>query len=148
VRPGGGRAKGAAFERWVAIQLRTLFPEARRGYQYRGGVEMPDVIGVDGWRIECKVGRPAKQPLEALAQCENDAMEHEASGGRMTRKVAVCKQDRQEPTATVRLYAVWNDCPSEWAMIPVTMSFGDWLMLLRKEGRAWDTQSSDRTDRR
>lgn len=48
------RRKGHAFERWCAIRLRALFPNARRGIgQARSGGEVADLEGTPYW-VECK----------------------------------------------------------------------------------------------
>jgi Holliday junction resolvase len=48
------RNKGKAGEREVVLLLkRAGFMDARRGYQYRDGDEMPDVVGVPWW-VEVK----------------------------------------------------------------------------------------------
>lgn len=49
------RTKGHAFERWVAIQLRKVFPEAKRQLEY----QISDCVGVDlantgDYKIQCK----------------------------------------------------------------------------------------------
>tara|TARA_R110002020_G_scaffold8918_1_gene35776 strand:- start:74 stop:586 length:513 start_codon:yes stop_codon:yes gene_type:complete len=50
------RNKGAAFERWVANQLKVHWPSARRrgNAQADGRRLESDVEGVPGWSIECK----------------------------------------------------------------------------------------------
>lgn len=54
MKPGGQRRKGHDFERRVARDLREIWPEAKRGFQSRGGTkEAPDVDGTD-YYIECK----------------------------------------------------------------------------------------------
>jgi len=52
------RRKGANGERELAKTLRLLFPasEIRRGQQYSGGPESPDVTGLAGLHLECKRG--------------------------------------------------------------------------------------------
>lgn len=92
MRPGGSRAKGAAFERRIAKALSKVFPNARRGFQYRGGGDAPDIIDCGPWAIECKVGRPAKNPEDALAQCEADAAKR---GDHTSLCVAICQEDRR-----------------------------------------------------
>jgi Holliday junction resolvase len=49
------RAKGKAGELELAAVLREHgFGEARRGAQYSGSNESPDVVGLPGYHIECK----------------------------------------------------------------------------------------------
>lgn len=126
MKPGGGRAKGHAFERWCATRLREIYPDAKRGLQGRGGAEAPDV-DIPQWWVECKVGLPARYHIDALAQAERDAIE---SGDKRV-PVAVCKLDRREPTATMRLSALWG-APTADPLngIAVTMHFADWLAIV------------------
>jgi hypothetical protein len=118
VKPGGGRAKGHSWERAVANIFRAAGYQARRGLQSRDGSEAPDVI-VDGltWWIEAKCGGPARDPVAALEQAER------ASPG--VAAVAICKRDRCEPTATVRLcnLAIEGRCGD----LRVTMSLDDFV---------------------
>lgn len=48
------RAKGKRGELALAKILRDHGFDARRGVQYHGGAESPDVIGLPGVHIECK----------------------------------------------------------------------------------------------
>lgn len=48
------RAKGAAYEREVANDLRARGYQARRGQQHAGGPDSPDVVGLPGYHIEAK----------------------------------------------------------------------------------------------
>ena len=48
------RTKGAAGERELARLLREKGYGCRRGVQYHGGADSPDVIGLPGIHIECK----------------------------------------------------------------------------------------------
>lgn len=48
------REKGKKGERELAKILRDYGFNARRGVQYHGGADSPDVIGMDGIHIECK----------------------------------------------------------------------------------------------
>jgi hypothetical protein len=47
------RRIGQVFEREAAKLLQVCFPDAERGYQYRGGDEQPDVDGTPFW-VEAK----------------------------------------------------------------------------------------------
>jgi hypothetical protein len=62
--PINSRRKGCAGERELAHRLEDLgFPGCRRGQQFRGGPDSPDVIGVQGAHIECKrVKRAGRLP--------------------------------------------------------------------------------------
>lgn len=101
------RRKGHAFERWVARELRKLWPQARRGYQSRGGgAEASDVEGTP-FHVECKRGkRPS--PRAALEQAKAD------TDGRPV--VCVIKDDRAEPF--------------------VVMRWGEWVELV-KQAKGW-----------
>lgn len=48
------RNKGKVGEREVAELLRQAGYPARRGVQYQGGADSPDVVGLGGVHIECK----------------------------------------------------------------------------------------------
>jgi hypothetical protein len=48
------RAKGKTGELELAAFLRERGYEARRGQQFHGGADSPDVIGLPGVHVECK----------------------------------------------------------------------------------------------
>lgn len=48
------RAKGKRGELELAKALREHGYDARRGVQYQGGTDSPDVVGIPGFHIECK----------------------------------------------------------------------------------------------
>lgn len=49
------RAKGKVGELELAAFLRENgFEDAKRGVQYRGGGDSPDVVGIAGFHVECK----------------------------------------------------------------------------------------------
>jgi len=48
------RAKGKAGELELAAYLRDRGFEARRGIQFSGAADSPDVVGIPGVHIECK----------------------------------------------------------------------------------------------
>lgn len=65
------RDKGKVGEREVAQLLRDHGIPARRGVQYQGGPNSPDVVGLDGFHIEVK--RAERFSLyAALEQATND----------------------------------------------------------------------------
>ena len=69
--------KGKTFEREIARYLREHgYTEARRGQQYKGGADSPDVIGLTGFHIEAKRTEHF-QLYAALAQSKRDAAENE-----------------------------------------------------------------------
>lgn len=63
--------KGKVFEREIARFLKGLGYDARRGQQYKGGSDSPDVLGLPGFHIECK-RTERLQLYEALKQSERD----------------------------------------------------------------------------
>lgn len=66
------RRKGADGERELANLLKTYGFDTRRGQQYHGGGDSPDVVGLPGVHIECK--RVEKLNIEAaMAQSRRDA---------------------------------------------------------------------------
>ena len=68
------RDKGKRGEREVAAFLRSEGYDAKRGVQYHGGPDSPDVIGLPGIHIEVK--RTERLDLYgALAQSKGDAGE-------------------------------------------------------------------------
>ena len=71
--PINSRQKGAAAEREIAKILREHgYADARRGQQFHGGADSPDVLGIEGVHIEVK--RVEKLNLtDAYAQSKRDA---------------------------------------------------------------------------
>lgn len=68
------REKGKRGEREVASLLRGFGYDARRGVQYQGGQDSPDVVGLKGVHIEVK--RTERLDLYgALSQSKADAGE-------------------------------------------------------------------------
>ena len=99
MKPGGGRAKGHAFERWLAKDLRPIWPGAKRGLQSRGGgAEVPDVV-IPHYHLEAKIGK-LPSPRAALYQATRDA-----APGMVP--VAVIKDDRCAPFVVLS-YAHWR----------------------------------------
>ncbi len=104
----GGRAsrlKGHNWEREVANILKPIFPDAKRGFQTRGGTsEEPDVEGTPFY-IECKRMKRCN-PIAALRQAEV-ALYKETDEGTIRvddrAPLAVCKSDRQKATVTMYL---------------------------------------------
>ena len=87
------RTKGHNFERQVAIDLRDIYPDARRGLQYQDGTGCADVVNTP-FHVECKVG---KKPniRAALKQAKNDCQDSSKV------PIAVVKDDRKEPMVTL-----------------------------------------------
>jgi hypothetical protein len=88
--------KGKTFERQIAIKFRELYPDSRRGYQFRDGSDAPDVV-VGEWWIECKRSKVQTNPKAALAQAIK------ASEGSGKKPIAVTKDDRSDILVTLRL---------------------------------------------
>lgn len=67
------KQKGNRGEREVAQFLRDHgFPDARRGQQFKGGADSPDVVGVEGIHLEVK--RTERTDLKGwMAQAKGDA---------------------------------------------------------------------------
>lgn len=91
MKAGGGRIKGHAFERQIAIDLRSFYPEARRGLQARDGAECPDVIGVPFW-VECKAHRRVN-----IQKAMNEARA-DAEQAKSDLPVLVVSKDDRKPT--------------------------------------------------
>lgn len=90
------RTKGHNFERHIAKLFREFYPEARRGYQSRGGgAEQADVEGTP-FHVECKVGKQTNIKA-AVRQALTD------TDGRPI--VVVTKDDRSDTLVTM----LWDD---------------------------------------
>lgn len=88
------RNKGACGERELAAYLRDKGFDSKRGQQFRGGQDSPDVIGLPGIHLEVK--RTEKLSLyDALDQAVRDA------GGNVP--VVIHRKNRREWVAIVRL---------------------------------------------
>lgn len=66
------RAKGAAAERELANILKSHGYDARRGQQFSGGGDSPDVMGLPGFHIEAK-RTEVTDMYGWLAQAQRDA---------------------------------------------------------------------------
>lgn len=97
MKPSTSHRKGVEFGRQVRRRLAGIFGAhlVRRVQQTPGATAVPDVIA-PGLVVECKSAkRNCMKP--ALEQAVREAL------GRRGWPVAVCKQDRQQPTVTLRL---------------------------------------------
>lgn len=92
------RTKGHNFERYVAKRLRALYPEARRGLQYRDGMECSDVVGTP-FHIECKRHRRVNVQ-KAFAQAMSES--------RYDPPVVVHKDDKGLELVTMEL-STWEE---------------------------------------
>ena len=98
------KEKGKRFERLIASRFREYGYEARRGVQYQGSPDSPDIIGVPHIHAECKAVERLSI-TDAYDQAKRDAPPH---------KLPVVFHKR-------------NNCP-----ILVTMEFEDWMELYRE----------------
>lgn len=105
------RAKGARGERELAKVLRDNgFPDARRGQQFKGSPDSPDVVALDGIHIECK--RVERLNVsEAMAQAKRDS-------GELVPIVAHRKNGEQwlvtmELVNWLELYKAWKGVKNE-----------------------------------
>lgn len=93
------RDKGKRGERALAAALREAFPvfadRIKRGWQTRFASDDPDICGLPGFWIECKVGARV-MPFAALQQAEADRGPYDIA-------LAVCKYDRGKPFCTIAL---------------------------------------------
>lgn len=99
------REKGKRGERELAGILRDYGYDAKRGVQYHGGPDSPDVVGLKGVHIEVK--RTEKLSLyDALAQSKHDA------GGDMPiviHRRNACEWVVIQPLADwIKLYREWE----------------------------------------
>lgn len=108
------RNKGKAGELEFAALLREAgYTEARRGVQYRGGGDSPDVVGVAGVHVEVK--RTERFSLyDAVDQARRDA------GGSMPVVAHRCNSDRKPDT-----------CRGDWLFV---LGAADFFRLLKLAG--------------
>lgn len=93
------RRRGHDFERWVAHELRPVFPDAARGFQTRGGTaEETDIKGTP-FAFELKVG--AQPNIRA-------AMKQVTEAHPQGTPVVVTKRTREEVLVTMR-FDDWFD---------------------------------------
>lgn len=89
------RAKGCRGERQCAAKLREYGYDARRGVQYAGSPESPDVVGVPGLHVEVKFTEKLRL-WDAVEQSIRDAGENEIP-------VVMHKKNNSEWLAILRL---------------------------------------------
>lgn len=87
--------KGKRGERMCAAKLREYGYDARRGIQYQGSPESPDVVGVPGLHIEVKFTERLKLQ-DAMEQSKHDAGADEIP-------VVMHKKNNTEWLCTLRL---------------------------------------------
>ena len=88
------RDKGKRGELELAKVLREYGFEARRGVQYKGGEDSPDVVGIPGVHIECK--RVERLNID-------DAMEQSVRDSGEELPVVVHRKNRKSWLVTMRL---------------------------------------------
>lgn len=123
-----GRNKGASWERTVASMIKeSLNADVKRDLeQYRSG-DRGDLIGLDGFVIECKRYKMANgghYHQDWWNQVVN------AADSQGCHPALIYKYDRAEPKVVVRL----SFLNSEYEGKPdtVTISFDTWCMLVRE----------------
>lgn len=96
------RAKGAREERGAASEIREYGFQARRGQQFRGGSDSPDVITDLPIHLEVKAREQMShsQLYEWLDQCRDE------SDGKMP--VLITKRNRCDRLATLRSIDLWT----------------------------------------
>lgn len=88
--------KGKTFEREIARYLREHgFTDARRGVQYAGGPDSPDVVGLKGFHIECKRTESLRL-YDALRQSIRDSGEDEIP-------IVIHRRNGEKPVVILRL---------------------------------------------
>lgn len=89
--------KGKTFEREVARYLREEcdLKDARRGQQFKGWSDSPDVVGLPGFHIECKRTEHLRL-YEALKQSIRDCGEDE-------KPIVIYRKNREESVVILRL---------------------------------------------
>jgi hypothetical protein len=91
------RRKGHDWEREVVRRFAEVFggDRVRRGFQYRDGAEVSDVVA-PVFAIECKRGKRTDM-RRALAQANESAV------GKGLWPIAVCKEDHAQAIVTMQL---------------------------------------------
>lgn len=88
------KQKGKRGELELAKVLREYGFDARRGQQFKGGEDSPDVVGIEGYHIECK--RCEKISIyDWMAQAKRDAGENTP--------IVVFRKNKEEWLVTIRL---------------------------------------------
>lgn len=131
MRFGGQRAKGIAFERKVANDLKAIFPNAKRGFQTRGGGK--EQCDVEGTPYFLELKHCARVNTKAAwQQAEDDQRNNQGSLPRRP-EVVVWQENRKKPQVMMRLADLaalaWDDNGEQL----VTISYEDWLQLLKEK---------------
>ena len=96
------RRKGKDGELEVARILRDHGYDSRRGVQYSGSPDSPDVTGLPGYHIEVKRTN-AFRMYDALTQSERDAREDEVP-------IVIHRPDRKDWVVVMRLEDFLEKC--------------------------------------
>ena len=113
MKPGGQRIKGAAFERKIANILKHIWPDARRGIQYRdGGKEASDIIGTP-YHIECSKG--GESIWAKWKQAIDDCKIHNHAWKNGVFPIVIKQRDREEPVVMMSLKEwLYLVCQQAW----------------------------------
>jgi len=119
MKQGNQRVKGAVFERKIANILKHIWPDARRGIQYRdGGKEASDVVGTP-YHVECSKG--GESIWAKWGQAKDDALRINL-GDLPFPPIVIKQRDREEPVVMMSLKK-WLELAMFKASI--TMEFPD-----------------------
>jgi len=123
-----GRNKGASWERTVAAMVKeSLGATVKRDLeQYRSG-DRGDLIGLDGFVIECKRYKMANGGHHHQDWWNQVVKAADSQG---CHPALIYKYDRAEPKVVVRLSFLNSDF--EGKEDTVTISFDTWCMLVRE----------------
>ena len=113
------KEKGGRGERLLAKELQKYGYDARRGQQFKGGADSPDVLGLPGVHIECKF---YKDPL-TWAQKEQFMQQAVRDSEGKNMPAVFHKANRKEWEVTLRSYPVRG----ESEMVLITMRLSDFM---------------------
>jgi len=131
MKPGGGRQKGASFERWCARELSThisLDTPIKRNldqYQTQGQADL-ELEGV--WSIECKRYKPNGAGTWFLNEWWEQCVE--AAGNEMIPRL-IFKYGRHAVRCVFPIFAINDEwVETEQAYMPVVTGWEDGLMII------------------
>jgi hypothetical protein len=140
------RIKGRAFEQKIARILKYIWPESRRGIQYRdGGKEASDIMGTP-YHIECSKGGESiwakwKQANEdafnsVVFTARQSGIQH---GPReMKPRIVIKQRDREEPVVMMSLKSwLYLEILREWLHreFPDLMQTATWDQYKKEFGK-------------
>jgi Holliday junction resolvase len=125
-----GRQKGAAFEREVAKLIdEHLGVTVKRDLEQYRSSDRGDLIGLDGWTIECKRYAADRGTSGSFKPAWwEQAVSASLSSG--TEPVLIYKYDRQPIRCVVFLSSINSDFAGKDNV--ATISFSTWCMLVRE----------------